>query len=106
MLYYIILKKNDNVLQNTFATFRDAELFARQNNLTPEDCFIVDERYFQQQPQDNRKEVFQNSIIKKPFQPREQNMRVPIQSYNNQKAPNHTCKYQSFKPHFAKKKNK
>jgi len=74
---------------------------------------FLDEYQLQQMREDaqpdTRHRSFDKSIIRRAYQPRESNMRVPVQPYYQQCAPNRPVPYRkvsnsTFKPHFAGKK--
>ena len=70
------------------------------------DEYQIEELRNQNQQPDTRPQRFNNSIIKRHFEPRERNMRVPVQPYRQQCAPNHTRRYESFKPKWVGRKRR
>ena len=104
-MFYILV--GDKVIQGNFNSIQKAHEYMTYYKISGQ---VIDEQILselrQELQQDNRHQSFDNSIIKRAYQPRETNMCVPVQRYETQRAPNRTVPYQSFKPHFVRRRRK
>ena len=107
MTFYIQVS-DGQFINEQFHSIQEARNFCAKHKIHGYE--IVDEYQLQELRQeaqrDNRHQSFDNSIIKRAYQPHQTNMRVPVQNYQSQKAPNYVRPYQSFKPHFVRRRRK
>jgi hypothetical protein len=101
-MFYLIL--NDRII-NQHQSDRVLRNYANQQRL--HGAIIVDESQLNQQEQayDQCKDISSNSIIKIHYQPRESNMTVPVQRYEEQRAP-YIKTGKIFRPQSVKRRKK
>ena len=103
--FYILV--GDKVVSQSFPSIEKAHEYMRYYKISGQ---VIDEQILQELRQEAQQNThhqsFDNSIIKRAYQPRETNMRVPVQRYETQRVPNRTVPYQSFKPHFVRRRRK
>ncbi len=108
-MQYFIYVPDKGVIQQSFRTPSQAHMYNHEHHLggTVVSEYQLEELRQEAQPQPRSHP--QSSIIKRHYQPRESNMRVPVQPYYQQCAPNRPAPYRKvsnrpFKPHFVGKK--
>jgi len=104
-VFYILV--GDKIISGSFNSIEKARQYMQHYHIHGQ---VIDERILQELRQDaqpdTRHRSFDNSIIKRAYQPRERNMRVPVQPYRQQCAPNYVRRYESFKPKFVRRRKK